>query len=84
MICHLLLVIIVSRNFVMFSPFAGTGLAGMRQKDLIKWYIDQQNEKNTYSTMEEVKKEITKIKAIIEVIQPFESYELFPDFLISR
>ncbi|KAJ0016522.1 hypothetical protein Pint_11724 [Pistacia integerrima] len=44
----------------------GTGLAGMRQKDLIKWYIDQQNEKNTYSTMEEVKKEITKIKAIIE------------------
>lgn len=77
MIFCLLIIIFVSRNLVMFLPSAGTGLAGMRQKDLIKWYIDQQNEKNTYSTMEEVKKEITKIKAIIEVLQHFESYELF-------
>ncbi|KAL9456676.1 hypothetical protein AB3S75_005824 [Citrus x aurantiifolia] len=44
----------------------GTGLAGMRQKDLIKWYVEQQNEKNTYSSMEEVKKEVSKLKAIIE------------------
>lgn len=39
----------------------------MRQKDLIKWYVEQQNEKNTYSSMEEVKKEVSKLKAIIEV-----------------
>ncbi|KAF7840260.1 DNA replication licensing factor MCM6 [Senna tora] len=44
----------------------GTGLAGMRQKDLIQWYVSQQNEKNIYSSMEEVAAEISKIKAIIE------------------
>lgn len=50
----------------------------MRQKDLIKWYVEQQNEKNNYSSMEEVKKEVSKIKAIIEV-RPVteESYRLF-------
>ncbi|KAK7412958.1 hypothetical protein VNO78_04748 [Psophocarpus tetragonolobus] len=42
------------------------GLTGMRQKDLIQWYIDQQNERNNYSSMEEVTTEISKIKAIIE------------------
>jgi len=45
----------------------GNGLAGMRQKDLIQWYVDQQNERNNYSSMEEVTAEISKIKAIIEV-----------------
>ncbi|XP_043690097.1 DNA replication licensing factor MCM6 [Telopea speciosissima] len=44
----------------------GTGLVGMRQKDLIQWYVSQQNEKNNYSSMEEVKSEVAKIKAIIE------------------
>ncbi|ESW10876.1 hypothetical protein PHAVU_009G245600 [Phaseolus vulgaris] len=44
----------------------GNGLAGMRQKDLIQWYVDQQNERNNYSSMEEVTAEISKIKAIIE------------------
>lgn len=47
--------------------FTGNGLAGMRQKDLIQWYVDQQNERNNYSSMEEVAAEISKIKAIIEV-----------------
>ncbi|WVZ21309.1 hypothetical protein V8G54_008631 [Vigna mungo] len=46
--------------------FTGNGLAGMRQKDLIQWYVDQQNERNNYSSMEEVAAEISKIKAIIE------------------
>lgn len=46
---------------------AGTGLAGMRQRDLIKWYVNQQNEKNIYSSMEEAAAEVSKIKAIIEV-----------------
>ncbi|KAJ1407619.1 P-loop containing nucleoside triphosphate hydrolase [Sesbania bispinosa] len=44
----------------------GTGLAGMRQRDLIQWYVNQQNEKNNYSSMEEAAAEVTKIKAIIE------------------
>ncbi|KAK4259895.1 hypothetical protein QN277_006183 [Acacia crassicarpa] len=44
----------------------GDGLAGMRQRDLIQWYVNQQNEKNNYSSMEEASAEITKIKAIIE------------------
>ncbi|XP_057433022.1 DNA replication licensing factor MCM6 [Lotus japonicus] len=44
----------------------GTGLAGMRQRDLIQWYANQQNEKNNYSSMEEAAAEVSKIKAIIE------------------
>ncbi|XP_057971619.1 DNA replication licensing factor MCM6 [Malania oleifera] len=44
----------------------GTGLAGMRQRDLIQWYVAQQNEKNNYSSMEEAANEVAKIKAIIE------------------
>ncbi|KAL4395790.1 hypothetical protein AHAS_Ahas01G0027100 [Arachis hypogaea] len=44
----------------------GTELAETRQRDLIQWYIDQQNEKNAYSSMEEVKAELSRLKAIIE------------------
>nr|GEY80559.1 DNA replication licensing factor MCM6 [Tanacetum cinerariifolium] len=46
----------------------GTGLARMRQRDLIQWYVGQQNEKNNYNFMEEAKAEVFKIKAIIDVI----------------
>ncbi|XP_004293790.1 PREDICTED: DNA replication licensing factor MCM6-like [Fragaria vesca subsp. vesca] len=45
---------------------SGTGLAGMRQRDLIQWYVSQQNEKNNYDFVEEAAAEISKIKAIIE------------------
>ncbi|KAK4761790.1 hypothetical protein SAY87_029674 [Trapa incisa] len=44
----------------------GSELSGMRQKDLIKWYIDQQNEKNNYTSMEEAETEVLRIRAIIE------------------
>ncbi|CAL5410635.1 unnamed protein product [Camellia sinensis] len=44
----------------------GTELAGMRQRDLIQWFVSQQNEKNNYSSMEEAAAEVSKIKAIIE------------------
>ncbi|XP_052183952.1 DNA replication licensing factor MCM6 isoform X2 [Diospyros lotus] len=44
----------------------GTGLAGMRQRDLIQWYVSQQNEKNNYSSLEEAATEVSKVKAIIE------------------
>lgn len=42
-------------------------MAGMRQRDLIQWYVSQQNEKNIYNSMEEAANEVSKIKAIIEV-----------------
>ncbi|CAA7058568.1 unnamed protein product [Microthlaspi erraticum] len=41
-------------------------LPGMRQKELIHWYIDQQNEKKKYSSQEQVKLDIKKLRAIIE------------------
>ncbi|KAM1571028.1 hypothetical protein ACFX10_035962 [Malus domestica] len=44
----------------------GTGLAGMRQRDLIEWYVRQQDEKNVYSSKEEAEREVTIISAIIE------------------
>lgn len=54
-------------NFLVGLLISGTGLAGMRQRDLIQWYVSQQNEKNNYSSMEEAAAEVSKIKAIIEV-----------------
>lgn len=59
--------IILKNGFSLDLLITGDGLSGMRQKDLIQWYVDQQNERNNYSSMEEVQAEISKIKAIIEV-----------------
>ncbi|KAJ0728185.1 putative DNA helicase [Helianthus annuus] len=44
----------------------GSGLAGMRQRDLIQWYVKQRNESEAYENEEEAKAEVTKVKAIIE------------------
>ncbi|CAN1225821.1 DNA replication licensing factor MCM6 [Linum grandiflorum] len=57
----------------------GTGLAGMKQGDLIKWYVEQQNEKNSYSTVEEAKEEAFKVKAIIESLVRREGYLIVVD-----
>ncbi|MED6143355.1 MCM DNA helicase complex subunit mcm6 [Stylosanthes scabra] len=57
----------------------GTGLAGVRQRDLIQWYVDQQNEKNAYSSMEEVKAELSRLKAIIESLIRREGYLIVLD-----
>ncbi|KAI3465768.1 hypothetical protein Pfo_022439 [Paulownia fortunei] len=57
----------------------GTGLAGLRQRDLIQWYIGQQNEKNNYSSMEEAAAEVTKVKAIIESLIRREGYLIVVD-----
>ncbi|XP_020536006.1 DNA replication licensing factor MCM6 isoform X2 [Jatropha curcas] len=57
----------------------GTGLAGMRQGELIRWYVEQQNEKNSYSSVEEAKNEATKIKAIIESLIRREGYLIVVD-----
>jgi DNA replication licensing factor MCM6 len=46
---------------------AGTGLSGMKQRDLIKWYVELQNEKNKYRSTEDAAQEVSEIKAIIEV-----------------
>ncbi|OIT06439.1 PREDICTED: DNA replication licensing factor MCM6 [Nicotiana attenuata] len=57
----------------------GSGLAGMRQKDLIQWYVSQQNEKNNYSSMEEAAAEVTKVKAIIESLVRREGHLIVVD-----
>ncbi|KAL4590625.1 hypothetical protein LXL04_003562 [Taraxacum kok-saghyz] len=57
----------------------GSGLAGMSQRDLIQWYVGQQNEKNNYSSMEEAKAEVTKIKAIIESLVRREGHLIVVD-----
>ncbi|KAK3140428.1 hypothetical protein QOZ80_5AG0400870 [Eleusine coracana subsp. coracana] len=44
----------------------GDGLPGMKQGDLIVWYVEQQNAKGAYSSTEEVKEEVRCIRAIIE------------------
>ncbi|KAJ8476576.1 hypothetical protein OPV22_020303 [Ensete ventricosum] len=44
----------------------GSGLAGMKQGDLIIWYVEQQNALGTYSNTDEVREEVKCIKAIIE------------------
>ncbi|GFP84175.1 DNA replication licensing factor mcm6 [Phtheirospermum japonicum] len=55
------------------------GLAGLRQRDLIQWYVSQQNEKNNYSSMEEAAAEVTKVKAIIESLIRREGYLIVVD-----
>lgn len=45
----------------------GSGLAGMKQKDLLTWYIDEQNKQGKYQSTEEVKEEAKRLKAIVEV-----------------
>ncbi|XP_057535151.1 DNA replication licensing factor MCM6-like [Amaranthus tricolor] len=44
----------------------GKGLLGTRQKDLIQWYVAQQNEKNSYSSMEEARNDVKIVRAIIQ------------------
>ncbi|XP_077249548.1 minichromosome maintenance (MCM2/3/5) family protein [Tasmannia lanceolata] len=44
----------------------GSRLAGMKQEDLIVWYVEQQNAQGVYSSSEEVVEEIKCIRAIIE------------------
>lgn len=57
----------------------GTGLAGMRQGELIRWYVEQQNQKNSYSSVEEAKNEATNIKAIIESLIRREGFLIVVD-----
>ncbi|KAF7121035.1 hypothetical protein RHSIM_Rhsim13G0136200 [Rhododendron simsii] len=57
----------------------GTGLAGMRQRDLIQWYVSQQNEKNNYTSMEEAAAEVSKVKAIIESLVRREGHLIVVD-----
>ncbi|KAL6548492.1 MCM DNA helicase complex subunit mcm6 [Orobanche gracilis] len=58
---------------------AGPGLAGLIQRELIQWYVGQQNEKNNYSSMEEAAAEVTKLKAIIESLIRREGYLIVVD-----
>ncbi|KAG5541513.1 hypothetical protein RHGRI_021368 [Rhododendron griersonianum] len=44
----------------------GTGLAGMRQKDLIEWYVSQLKEENYNTSTEEAAAEVSKVRGVIE------------------
>ncbi|XP_042456260.1 DNA replication licensing factor MCM6-like [Zingiber officinale] len=44
----------------------GSGLAGMKQGDLIIWYVERQNAQGAYENTDEVREEVKCIKAIIE------------------
>ena len=61
---------------------AGTGLAGMKQRELIKWYVIQQNEKNNYTSQEEAAADVSKVKAIIEVNDNTFFYSVFIGYLL--
>ncbi|XVE48413.1 hypothetical protein DITRI_Ditri01bG0000500 [Diplodiscus trichospermus] len=56
-----------------------TGLAGMSQGDLIQWYVNQQNEKNSYSSTAEVETEIKRIRSLIERLIRREGYLIVID-----
>ncbi|KAK7289972.1 hypothetical protein RIF29_04045 [Crotalaria pallida] len=62
----------------------GTGLAGMAQGELIRWYVEQQNENNNYSTVDEARAEVNKIKAIIESLIRREGHLVVVDESTSR
>ncbi|KAL8150971.1 hypothetical protein V2J09_020779 [Rumex salicifolius] len=45
---------------------AGNGLAGMKQRDLLRWNSKQQIQNSAYISEEELRNEVKKIGAIIE------------------
>lgn len=57
----------------------GTGLSGMKQRDLIKWYVELQNEKNKYRSTEDAAQEVSEIKAIIEILVQREGHLIVVD-----
>ncbi|CAJ2661936.1 unnamed protein product [Trifolium pratense] len=57
----------------------GTALAQMRRRDLIKWYVELQNEKNKYRSTEEPAQEVNVIKAIIECLVQREGHLIVVD-----
>ncbi|KAL8151527.1 hypothetical protein V2J09_021335 [Rumex salicifolius] len=57
----------------------GSGLAGVKQKDLIRWYLEQQFQKSAYSSEEELRQEVKKIGAIIESLIRREGYLIVVD-----
>ncbi|KAH9618631.1 hypothetical protein KSS87_022528 [Heliosperma pusillum] len=54
------------RQLVESAEQEGTALLGTRQKELIQWYVAQQNEKNSYTSMEEARNDVKIIRAIIQ------------------
>lgn len=57
----------------------GTSLPGMRQKDLIQWYVEQQHAKGSYSTTEEALNEFRTVKAIIQRLIDVEGHLIVVD-----
>ncbi|XP_030477434.2 DNA replication licensing factor MCM6 [Syzygium oleosum] len=57
----------------------GDGLVGMRQRDLIMWYVHQQFDENNDISEEEAASEIKKVKTIIESLIRREGYLIVLD-----
>ncbi|XP_030550655.2 DNA replication licensing factor MCM6 isoform X2 [Rhodamnia argentea] len=57
----------------------GDGLVGMRQRDLIMWYVHQQFNENNDISEEEAASEIKKVKTIIESLIRREGYLIVVD-----
>eukprot|EP00249_Psilotum_nudum_P000716 c12813_g1_i1 orf=555-2558(+) len=60
----------ITRAFVMHlrqrEDSVQEGLAGIKQSDLVRWYIEEQNAQGAYGSMNEVVEEIRQIRAIIQ------------------
>ncbi|GAB2281063.1 MCM DNA helicase complex subunit mcm6, variant 2 [Dionaea muscipula] len=54
-------------------------LPGMKQRELIQWYIEEQNKRDKYSSSEQLQSEVTSIKAIIERLIQLEGYLIVVD-----
>ncbi|GAB2234297.1 hypothetical protein Drorol1_Dr00003544 [Drosera rotundifolia] len=57
----------------------GAGLPGMKQRELIQWYIEEQNKRDKYSSSEQLQSELTSLKAIIERLIQLEGYLIVVD-----
>lgn len=57
----------------------GDGLVGMRQRDLIMWYVHQQFDENNNISEKEAASEIKKVKTIIESLIRREGYLIVLD-----
>ncbi|KAH7428831.1 hypothetical protein KP509_09G019700 [Ceratopteris richardii] len=58
--------IVIRLRQVEESADDGTDMVGMKQSDLVRWYIEEQNAQGLFSNMGEVVEEIRRVRAIIQ------------------
>eukprot|EP00250_Pteridium_aquilinum_P008956 c18338_g1_i1 orf=152-2668(+) len=55
------------------------GMVGMKQADLVRWYVEEQNAQGLFSNMGEVVEEIRRVRAIIQHLIKREGVLIVPD-----